>query len=71
MTRPCSKPGCNRDAVSTLTMDYRSKIAVIGLLSPVEDATALDLCGPHAVAFSAPQGWNLVRYREQTGERDA
>ncbi|MFM6967841.1 MAG: DUF3499 family protein [Microbacteriaceae bacterium] len=65
MTRSCRKPGCSRDASSTLTMDYASKIAVLGLLSPTHDPTALDLCDAHAAAFSAPQGWKLVRYRER------
>lgn len=68
MTRPCRKPGCSRDAAATLTMDYASKVAVLGLLSPVADPTALDLCPAHATAFSAPQGWKLVRYRERNEE---
>jgi hypothetical protein len=46
-------------------MDYASKVAVLGLLSPTHDPTALDLCPQHATAFSAPQGWKLVRYRER------
>lgn len=46
-------------------MDYASKIAVLGLLSPAHDPTALDLCDAHATAFSAPHGWKLVRYRER------
>lgn len=46
-------------------MDYASKVAVVGPLSPVPDPTALDLCVPHQAAFSAPQGWKLVRYRER------
>lgn len=46
-------------------MDYASKVAVLGPLSPIHDPTALDLCPTHADAFSAPQGWKLVRYRER------
>lgn len=64
MSRPCRKPGCSRDAVSTLTMDYSATTAVIGPVSPVPDPTALDLCHQHAEAFTAPQGWKLVRYRD-------
>ena len=65
MKRPCQKPGCSRDATATLTLDYASKVAVLGQLGPVADPTALDLCVPHATAFSALQGWKLVRYRER------
>ena len=49
-------------------MDYRLKVAVLGLLSPVYDPTAVDLCSRHAADFSAPHGWKLVRYRERDGE---
>ena len=49
-------------------MDYQLKVAVLGMPSPVSDPTALDLCARHAVDFSAPHGWKLVRYRERDGE---
>ena len=68
MTRPCRKPGCSRDAEATLTTEYHLKVDVLGMLSTVYDPTALDLCARHAVDFSAPHGWKLVRYRERDGE---
>ncbi|MTA25446.1 MAG: DUF3499 family protein [Actinobacteria bacterium] len=67
--RQCQKPGCSADAGSTLTMDYDAKTAVLGKLSPTRDPRAVDLCRHHAVAFVAPNGWKLVRYREHTDER--
>jgi hypothetical protein len=50
-------------------MDYGARTAVVGNLSPTRDPRSVDLCGRHAAEFSAPNGWNLVRYREQTDER--
>jgi hypothetical protein len=67
--RPCRKPRCLLDAVSTLTLDYRDKVVVVGPLSPSHDPTALDLCAIHADEFNAPRGWTLVRYREQSDWR--
>jgi hypothetical protein len=62
-------PGCATLAESSLTMDYGARTAVVGNLSPTRDPRSVDLCGRHAAEFSAPNGWNLVRYREQTDER--
>lgn len=67
--RNCRKPGCSEIADVTLTMDYENRTAVVGRLSPRYDPQAVDLCRRHALAFVAPNGWNLVRYREQTDER--
>lgn len=64
MERACGKPGCYENAIHTLTLDYREQVAVVGPLSPSYDPTALDLCTVHAGRFTAPQGWELVRYRD-------
>lgn len=67
--RPCRKPRCEKDATTTLTLDYRDKVVVVGPLSPTYDPTVLDLCDRHAREFVAPQGWTLVRYREPSDGR--
>lgn len=50
-------------------MDYDAQTAVLGNLSPSRDPRSVDLCRRHSDGFSAPNGWNLVRYRKHTDER--
>ena len=45
--RHCSKPGCSRPAVATLTYDYSDSTAVVGSLS--------------ANSLTVPRGWQIVR----------
>ena len=59
--RHCSKPGCSRPAVATLTYDYSDSTAVVGSLSAAADPNAYDLCEHHANSLTVPRGWQIVR----------
>jgi hypothetical protein len=60
--RPCSKVGCNAEAVATLTYDYAESLAVLGPLALAPEPHCYDLCPRHAERMSAPQGWRVIRY---------
>jgi hypothetical protein len=60
--RQCSKVGCSREAVSTLTYDYADQMAAIGPLGPAGDPHAHDLCAIHTDSLSVPRGWVVVRH---------
>lgn len=59
--RHCSKPNCNRVAVSTLTYDYRNSTAVLGPLSTTAEPHSYDMCEMHATQMTVPKGWDVVR----------
>lgn len=61
--RHCSKPGCSRPSVATLTYDYRDSTAVLGPLATTAEPNAYDLCEEHAEHLTAPRGWQIVRLR--------
>jgi len=60
--RRCSKVGCSRDAVSTLTYDYADSMAVLGPLAVSHEPHTYDLCHIHAERLSVPQGWHVIRH---------
>jgi len=60
--RLCSKVGCAREAVSTLTYDYGDQMAALGPLGPAADPHAHDLCAIHTDRLSVPRGWIVVRH---------
>lgn len=60
--RRCSKVGCSRDAVSTLTYDYADSMAVLGPLGVTREPHTYDLCAIHAERLSVPQGWHVIRH---------
>jgi hypothetical protein len=60
--RLCSKVGCSREAVTTLTYDYGDQMAAVGPLGPTGDPHAHDLCSPHTDRLSVPRGWVVVRH---------
>lgn len=60
--RLCSKVGCAREAMSTLTYDYGDQMAALGPLGPAGDPHAHDLCAIHADRLSVPKGWVVVRH---------
>lgn len=60
--RPCSRTGCQNQAVATLTYVYADSMAVLGPLSQKAEPHAYDLCDRHADRLSAPQGWQIVRH---------
>lgn len=62
--RRCSRPGCGKPAVATLTYAYAESTAVIGPLAPVSEPHSWDLCEEHAAKITAPLGWNMLRVAE-------
>lgn len=60
--RLCSKVGCAREAVATLTYDYGDQMAALGPLGLEAHPNAHDLCSPHAERLSVPAGWLVVRH---------
>jgi Protein of unknown function (DUF3499) len=60
--RLCSKVGCAREAVTTLTYDYGDQMAALGPLGGGGDPHAHDLCAIHTDRLSVPQGWVVVRH---------
>ena len=60
--RLCSKVGCAREAVATITYDYGDQMAALGPLGIANHPHAHDLCSPHADRVSVPAGWLIVRH---------
>lgn len=60
--RRCSRNGCPRQAVATLTYVYNDSTAVIGPLAAFAEPHTYDLCEPHARSLTAPRGWDVVRH---------
>ena len=59
--RKCSKPGCSRSAVATLTYDYHDSTAVLGPLATNAQPHTYDLCEVHAESMTVPRGWQVMR----------
>lgn len=59
--RHCSKPGCSKPAVGTLTYDYADSTAVVGPLATVIDPHTYDLCEHHVQHLTVPRGWEVIR----------
>lgn len=60
--RRCSRNGCPRQAVATLTYVYADSTAVVGPLAAFSEPHTYDLCERHARGLTAPRGWELVRH---------
>lgn len=63
--RQCSKPGCTRGSVATLTYDYKDSTAVLGPLSTSLEPHTYDLCEVHAGSLTVPRGWQVIRLQTQ------
>jgi Protein of unknown function (DUF3499). len=61
LTRGCSKTGCARPAVATLTYAYADRAIVLGPLATYAEPHTYDLCRDHAERLTAPRGWSVVR----------
>ena len=61
LTRGCSKTGCARPAVATLTYAYADRAVVLGPLATYAEPHTYDLCREHAERMTAPRGWDVVR----------
>ncbi|HEY8533006.1 MAG TPA: DUF3499 domain-containing protein [Micromonospora sp.] len=60
--RRCSRNGCPRQAVATLTYIYNESTAVVGPLAATAEPHTYDLCEAHARSLTAPRGWEVVRH---------
>lgn len=67
-SRSCSRNGCSRVAVSTLTYDYRASTAVVGPLALRAEPGCYDLCADHTATLSAPRGWETIRLPHEPSE---
>jgi len=61
LSRQCTKTGCARRAVATLTYVYRDQTAVLGPLATYAEPHTYDLCHDHAERLTVPRGWEVVR----------
>lgn len=61
LARRCSRTGCARGAVATLTYVYADQTAVLGPLATYAEPHAYDLCDVHSERLSAPRGWEVLR----------
>lgn len=59
--RRCSRPGCDRSAVATLTYVYAESTAVVGPLAVFSEPHSYDLCEDHACRLTVPRGWEVLR----------
>ena len=64
MARQCSRSGCSRRAVATLSYVYADSTAVLGPLATQAEPGTYDLCAQHAGSLSAPKGWEVIRLEE-------
>lgn len=64
--RSCSRGGCRRKAVTTLTYVYADSIAVVGPLATYAEPHAYDLCEIHGERLTVPNGWQVIR-QERSG----
>jgi len=60
--RRCSRTGCGRSAVATLTYAYADLTAVVGPLASFAEPHSYDLCEEHAVRLTVPRGWEVLRH---------
>ncbi len=60
--RRCTRTGCSRPAVATLTYAYADLTAVVGPLASFDEPHSYDLCEEHAVRLTVPRGWEVLRH---------
>lgn len=65
MQRHCARPGCARQAITTLTYDYAASTVWLDNLSDEAHPMTHDLCHDHADSLSVPRGWVLQDRRPQ------
>lgn len=62
LVRRCTRTGCGRPAVATLTYIYSDSTAVVGPLAAFAEPHSYDLCEEHAVGLTVPRGWEVLRH---------
>lgn len=60
--RGCTRTGCTRPAVATLTYAYSDLTAVVGPLASFSEPHSYDLCEEHALGLTVPRGWEVLRH---------
>ena len=60
--RGCTRTGCGRPAVATLTYAYSDLTAVVGPLASFAEPHSYDLCEEHALGLTVPRGWEVMRH---------
>ncbi|MBC7463762.1 MAG: DUF3499 domain-containing protein [Actinobacteria bacterium] len=65
--RSCSRGGCRRKAITTLTYVYADSVAVVGPLATFAEPHAYDLCEVHGERLTVPNGWTVIR-QERNGK---
>ena len=60
--RNCTRTGCTRQAVATLTYAYADLTAVVGPLAGYAEPHSYDLCDEHAKKLTVPRGWEVMRH---------
>jgi hypothetical protein len=60
--RRCTRAGCGRPAVATLTYIYSDSTAVVGPLATYAEPHSYDLCEQHALGLTVPRGWEVLRH---------
>ncbi|HEX7405968.1 MAG TPA: DUF3499 domain-containing protein [Candidatus Nanopelagicaceae bacterium] len=66
--RGCSRSGCRRKALMTLTYVYAESVAVVGPLATFAEPHAYDLCEFHGNRLTVPNGWNVIRQERDASE---
>ena len=61
--RTCTRTGCLKPAVATLTYAYSDCTAVVGPLASFEEPHSYDLCEDHALKLTVPRGWEVLRHQ--------
>lgn len=61
LARTCTRAGCLRRAVATLTYVYTEQTCVLGPLATFAEPHCYDLCVEHAERLTAPKGWDVIR----------
>ncbi|HEY3001927.1 MAG TPA: DUF3499 domain-containing protein [Kribbellaceae bacterium] len=61
IARICTRSGCRRPAVATLTYVYADQTCVLGPLATYAEPHCYDLCAEHGERLTAPNGWEVIR----------
>lgn len=59
LPRRCVRPGCTRDAASTLRFDYAARTVTLDPLTMTASPGSYDLCFHHAARSTPPSGWTM------------
>lgn len=62
MSRTCSRSGCRKIAIKTLTYIYADSTAVLGPLATYAEPHAYDLCEAHSEKMTVPMGWTVLQH---------